>query len=99
MSAHWKVLQTLLIAVLWTGGCEAQEQRVAPAEKSKAAASGAGTAAGNTGTSKSVDSPSKTVPPEKEKRANTPPGMDRAGDGPAAGAIVDPSGVTTPTRR
>ena len=31
---------------------------------------------------------------EKEKRGNTPPGMDRAGGGPASGAIVDPAGVT-----
>ena len=30
----------------------------------------------------------------KEKRGNTPPGSDRAGDKPAAGAIVDPGGVT-----
>jgi hypothetical protein len=36
------------------------------------------------------------VPAEKkEKRGNTPPGSDRAGDGPASGAIVDPAGVTT----
>ena len=35
------------------------------------------------------------VPDEKkEKRGNTPPGSDRAGDGPASGAIVDPAGVT-----
>ena len=32
--------------------------------------------------------------PNKEKRGNTPPGSDRAGDGPASGAIVDPGGVT-----
>lgn len=30
---------------------------------------------------------------EKEKRGNTPPGMDRDGHGPAAGAIVDPTGA------
>ena len=29
-----------------------------------------------------------------EKRGNTPPGSDRAGDAPASGAIVDPGGVT-----
>ena len=34
------------------------------------------------------------VPDKKEKRGNTPPGSDRAGDGPASGAIVDPAGVT-----
>ena len=32
--------------------------------------------------------------PDDEKRANTPPGTSRSGDGPAAGAIVDPAGVT-----
>jgi hypothetical protein len=26
-------------------------------------------------------------------RGNTPPGKDRAGDGPASGTIVDPAGV------
>lgn len=31
---------------------------------------------------------------EKDRRGNTPPGMDRAGQGPASGAIVDPSGAT-----
>src|SRR5688572_12913662 len=97
MSAHWKILQALLIAALWAGGCgsEAQEQRTAPKEKTKAATPDTGSATGNTGTSKSLDSPSTTVPPEKEKRANTPPGKSRAGDGPMDGAIVDPSGVIT----
>lgn len=32
---------------------------------------------------------------DKEPRANTPPGMDRAGGGPASGAIVDPTGAAT----
>ena len=30
---------------------------------------------------------------EKEQRGNTPPGFDREGHGPAAGAIVDPTGA------
>ena len=33
--------------------------------------------------------------PEKEQRGNTPPGKDRDGHGPAAGAIVDPTGAAT----
>jgi hypothetical protein len=33
--------------------------------------------------------------PVKEKRGNTPPGLDRDGHGPAAGAIVDPTGAAT----
>ena len=32
---------------------------------------------------------------EKEQRGNTPPGLDRNGHGPAAGAIVDPTGAAT----
>jgi hypothetical protein len=37
-----------------------------------------------------------TGPGEKEKqRGNTPPGTDRDGHGPAAGAILDPSRVVT----
>lgn len=31
----------------------------------------------------------------KEPRGNTPPGMSRDGQGPAAGAIVDPTGAAT----
>lgn len=31
----------------------------------------------------------------KEKRGNTPRGLDRDGHGPAAGAIVDPTGALT----
>ena len=34
-------------------------------------------------------------PAEKEQRGNTPPGVDRDGHGPAAGAIVDPTGAAT----
>ncbi len=32
---------------------------------------------------------------EKEQRGNTPPGLDRDGHGPAAGAIIDPTGAAT----
>jgi hypothetical protein len=35
------------------------------------------------------------APPEKEQRGNTPPGVDRDGHGPAAGAIIDPTGAAT----
>ena len=31
----------------------------------------------------------------KEQRGNTPPGIDRDGHGPAAGAIMDPTGAAT----
>ena len=107
MSAHWKILQALLVAALWVGvaGSGAQGQLMPPKENGKGAAldawsapatTGMTSTTGTTGTSKSADRPSKKIPSEKkEKRANTPPGTDRAGDAPAAGAIVDPSGVTT----
>lgn len=32
---------------------------------------------------------------DKDKRGNTPIGMDRDGHGPAAGAIIDPTGAAT----
>jgi hypothetical protein len=35
---------------------------------------------------------------EKEKRGNTPVGTDRDGHGPAAGAIIDPTGAATRTK-
>ena len=34
---------------------------------------------------------------DKEPRGNTPPGQDRDGHGPAAGAILDPTGAATGT--
>jgi len=37
-------------------------------------------------------------PTGKEQRGNTPPGSDRGGHGPAAGAIVDPTGAATSGR-
>ena len=96
MTAHSKVLQVLLIAALWAcAGAQAQDERRAPKAKAKASAPDAGTPRGNAGTPGSVDGPSKSGPPEKEKRANTPPGKSRAGDGPLDGAIVDPAGVVT----
>jgi hypothetical protein len=42
---------------------------------------------------------SQATSPEADKpRANTPPGVDRDGHGPAAGAIVDPTGAATRTK-
>jgi hypothetical protein len=48
--------------------------------------------------SRGAVSGSMTTIPEAAKerqRGNTPPGKDRDGQGPASGAIVDPSGVAT----
>jgi hypothetical protein len=43
----------------------------------------------------SVSGGAQTPAVEKEQRGNTPPGVDRDGHGPAAGAIVDPTGAAT----
>ena len=32
---------------------------------------------------------------DRDRRGNTPPGMDRSGGGPTSGAIVDPAGAVT----
>ena len=50
---------------------------------------GAGSVSGGSSTSNGA---------EKEQRGNTPPGIDRDGHGPAAGAIVDPTGAATRTK-
>jgi hypothetical protein len=52
------------------------------------AASGATPGTGGTG----VGAPDAKT--DDDKRGNTPPGKSRGGDAPAAGAIVDPAGVT-----
>ena len=90
MSTRSKIVHALAIAVFAAAGCgsQAQEQRAAANEKTKADATVPGTTAAP---------PNTGAPPEKdkeEKRGNTPPGKSRAGDGPAEGAIVDPAGVT-----
>ena len=71
----------------------------------------AGCIAADDQTRAQVDAPSKVAPSpaipapkypvrdeetkEKDKRGNTPPGMDRTGAGPAEGAILDPTGAVT----
>ena len=96
MLARGKVLQALVIAAMWVCASHAQGQLVPPGQKAKSGTLDAWSLNGTTGTSKPVDGPAtKAAPEKKEKRGNTPPGKDRAGDGPASGAIVDPAGVTT----
>ena len=58
---------------------------------------GDSTAVGVTGGSGGGTVSGSSVAPEKEKekRGNTPVGTDRDGHGPAAGAIVDPTGAAT----
>lgn len=46
-----------------------------------------------------ASTPAPSGPGEKEnQRGNTPPGVSRDGAGPAAGAIVDPTGAVTKGR-
>src|SRR5688572_25282500 len=52
------------------------------------------TLTGGSGTVSGGEAPA-AAPEEKEKRGNTPVGMDRDGHGPAAGAILDPTGAAT----
>lgn len=58
--------------------------------------SGSGSVSGGTVSS----SPRSTVKSDdkKEPRGNTPPGVDREGAAPAAGAIVDPAGAATKSK-
>ena len=94
-----KSMQLLLVAGAFAAaGCsQAQEQTKAPPEK-KAPATDYGAAKKSAPPkAPSADASAPTGEPidkEKEKRANTPPGTDRSGGGPASGAIVDPAGVT-----
>jgi len=52
-----------------------------------------GVTSGDAGGSVSGSRP--TEQSEKPKRATPPVGVDRDGHGPAAGAIIDPTGITT----
>ena len=76
------------------------DQPVMPKVKPTAEAPAGTGATGTTSAERSLqrDRDPASGPPildkEKEKRGNTPPGTTRAGDPPAAGAIVDPAGVT-----
>jgi len=51
------------------------------------------TFSGGSGSISGSDTPAAA--PEKEQRGNTPVGQDRDGHGPAAGAIIDPTGAAT----
>jgi hypothetical protein len=58
-------------------------------------ATNVGATGGAAGGAVSGSSGSVTGSASKERRGNTPPGVDRDGHGPAAGAIVDPTGAAT----
>jgi hypothetical protein len=91
-----------LIAALALGAsaCDAQDQPVKPKVKPVAEAPVGTGVTGTTSAERSLQrdrDPAAGEPvldKEKEKRGNTPPGTTRAGEPPAAGAILDPAGVT-----
>ena len=86
----YTVSSAALLAIAF-GGC-APHGPGGVAYESSGAAQGSGATSEAAGGYVSESAPAAT---EKAPRGNTPPGFDREGHGPAAGAIVDPSGVVT----
>jgi hypothetical protein len=94
---HPKLHHALVFAAFAISACDTQGQSNPMDQKGKATAS-EGRAATSPATTKPETSSSGATAagePEKQKRGNTPPGQDRAGQGPAAGAIADPTGTAT----
>lgn len=86
---------TLVVAMLALGGCSTptthdaggiafDNQFMPPTAAGSTMTGTGGSVSGGTG-----------EPAEKAQRGNTPVGMDRDGHGPAAGAIIDPTGAAT----
>jgi hypothetical protein len=85
-------LQAMLLAIVTAGASSALAQDDAAAAKRK---NEFGLGATGQSSGQGLRRPEAALPDQKkEKRGNTPPGSDRAGDQPASGAIVDPAGVT-----
>jgi hypothetical protein len=84
-------VQAMLFAVVAAGASSALAQDDSAAAKRK---SEYGLGATGQTSGQGLRRPEALPDQKKEKRGNTPPGSDRAGDGPASGAIVDPAGVT-----
>ena len=80
---------TILAALLLAGGC------VAAGNQSDTARSGESQSESRSATSAPIVPLRDQAAKDKDKRGNTPPGMDRTGAGPAEGAILDPSGAVT----
>lgn len=92
MSAHRKAIGIVVTAALLLAGCASQGTGSVSSSTGSTIGSGSGS---GSGTVAPVRDPSDS---EKDRRANTPPGMDRDGHGPAAGAIVDPTGAATASK-
>lgn len=90
------------------GACSAQQTQVnaseAPSTASPSGAvtiptnSGSVTVPAGTGGTTGSGSGSAGAGEKDKQRGNTPPGMSRDGQGPAGGAIVDPSGAASGRR-
>jgi hypothetical protein len=90
MCGHSLVWVAVSAALLASAGCVAADTRPDPRAQTPVRA---------------APQPAVTEPAEfsvrdketkdKDKRGNTPPGMDRSGGGPTSGAILDPDGAVT----
>ena len=92
MSNPRKAIGIAVIAALMLAGCASQVTSGVSSSTGTTMGSGGGSVSGVVAPARD---PSDS---EKDKRANTPPGLDRDGHGPAAGAIVDPTGAATSSK-
>jgi hypothetical protein len=85
----------IAVAGAWLAGCAGQRDTAVFVDGDRLH-TGTGSTVGSGGGSASNASTAPAAPTApKEPRANTPPGTTRDGAGPAAGAIVDPTGAAT----
>ena len=91
MSSSCKAFGVAVVAAA-LAGCISHGPGDVTYSRSDAPAAGATSGAGS-GSLSGAPPSGETV--EKEKRATPPVGVDRDGHGPAAGAIVDPTGAAT----
>lgn len=93
MLRTFKTLAAVAFAAV-IAGCVIQHGPDGVAYSTPSGGVGATGSAGGGSVSGGSEAPSSSDG-EKEQRGNTPIGMDRDGHGPAAGAIVDPTGAAT----
>lgn len=91
MSSSCKAFGVAVIAAS-LAGCISHGPSDVTYSRSDAPAAGATSGAASGSLS---GAPASAEPVAKEKRASPPVGVDRDGHGPAAGAIVDPTGAAT----
>jgi predicted small secreted protein len=94
MPHHNLVAATLIVSALALGACSTHTTH-GPGGVAYDTQSMPPTAAGSTMSGAGGSVSGGAEPVQKEQRGNTPPGMDRDGHGPAAGAIIDPTGAAT----